>query len=43
MIEAGGSAKGSKAETQEVTLTLTPVGAHDQDWHVADQVPAPPP
>src|SRR4051812_47886697 len=43
VIEAGGSAKWSKAEAQEVTLTLTPVGEHDEDVRVGDRVPGPPP
>jgi hypothetical protein len=43
VIEVGGSAKWSTSETQRVTLTLTPVGAHGEDVRVGDQVRQPPP
>src|SRR3954454_20411995 len=36
VIEAGGSAKWSKTQTQKVTLTLTPVGEHGEDVHITD-------
>jgi hypothetical protein len=43
VIEAGASAKWSKAETQKVTLTLTPVDEQGRDVHISDRVPEPPP
>jgi hypothetical protein len=43
VIEAGGSAKWSQSQTQEVTLTLTPVGEHGEDYRVGDMVRRPPP
>ncbi|WP_346619579.1 trypco2 family protein [Blastococcus montanus] len=43
VVEAGGSAKWSKAETQTVTLTLTPVNERGEDVRVGDWVPGPPP
>ena len=43
VIEAGGSAKWSQAETQTVTLTLTPVDERGQPLYISDQVPGPPP
>ena len=43
VIEAGGSAKWSQAETQTVTLTLTPVDERGQPLYISDHVPGPPP
>jgi hypothetical protein len=43
VVEAGGSARWSKEATQHVSLTLTPVDAHDRPIHIADQLPGPPP
>jgi Trypsin-co-occurring domain 2 len=43
VVEAGGSAKWSKGETQTVTLTLTPVDERGEDVRVGDRVPGPPP
>ena len=43
VIEAGGSGKWSKSETQTVTLTLSPVGPDGEDVRVGDRVRKPPP
>jgi len=43
VIEAGGSAKWSQAETQRVSMTLTPVDEHGQSLYISDQVAGPPP
>ncbi|WP_346619582.1 trypco2 family protein [Blastococcus montanus] len=43
VIEAGGSAKWSKAETQKVVLSLTPVDEHGEPTFISDRAPGPPP
>jgi NTP-dependent ternary system trypsin peptidase co-occuring protein len=43
VVEAGGSAKWSKEETQKMSLTLTPVDEHGRPIYIDDRVPGPPP
>ncbi|MCU1483159.1 MAG: hypothetical protein JWQ19_3945 [Subtercola sp.] len=43
VIEAGASTKWSKAETQKVSLTLTPVDEHGRPVYISNQVVGPPP
>ncbi|WP_346619584.1 trypco2 family protein [Blastococcus montanus] len=43
VVEAGGSAKWSTAETQKVVLSLTPVDKHGDPTFISDQVSGPPP
>jgi Trypsin-co-occurring domain 2 len=43
VIEAGGSARWSREETQRVSLTLTPVDEEGRTVYIGDAVPGPPP